>query len=386
MIKKASRLGEVQEYYFSKKLREITELNNGEADILNLGIGSPDRAPDQSVISALQEKAKNENSHTYQSYKGVSQLRKAFSSWYRKHYKVTLNSETEILPLIGSKEGIFHISMTYLEDGDEVLVPNPGYPAYASASKLTGATIRHYDLTEENGWFPDLQQLESEDLSKVKLMWVNYPNMPSGKKASTESLRKLVSFAKRNDLVVCNDNPYSFVLNEEPISLLASGLSDSVMELNSLSKSHNMAGWRMGMIAASKYHIDNILRFKSNIDSGMFLPIQTAAVTALGLDEEWYEKLNSEYRIRRALAWQLMDLMGCSYDKNQVGLFVWAKVPESIENVESWIDEIMIGAEVFLTPGFIFGSNGQRYIRTSLCSKQEVLNTAISRIRNFIGS
>ena len=384
MIDTASRLGNVQEYYFSKKLREIAELNARGSDILNLGIGSPDRTPDPSVIEALKDSAENESSHAYQSYKGIPRLREAFADWYKKYYDVSLNPEKEILPLIGSKEGIFHISMTYLEEGDVVLVPNPGYPAYASASQLTGATTLHYDLSEETGWLPDLNKLEAQDLSKVKLMWVNYPNMPSGQNVSADFLVQLTSFAQRNDLIVCNDNPYSFVLNEQPLSLLESGLNDHVIELNSLSKSHNMAGWRLGMIAASKKHIDNILRFKSNIDSGMFLPIQMAAVKALSLEKEWYDQLNSEYRIRRGLARELLDLLQCSYVSDQVGMFVWAKVPQPVEDVEIWIDDIMKGSEVFLTPGFIFGSNGARYIRISLCSKQETFRLAISRIKKFV--
>ncbi|MCP4458760.1 MAG: aminotransferase class I/II-fold pyridoxal phosphate-dependent enzyme [Cytophagales bacterium] len=384
MISTASRFGNVQEYYFSTKLRQIAELNEAGRNILNLGIGSPDQAPDSSVIQKLQEETAKEDTHAYQSYKGIPQLRAAFSNWYNKHYNVTLNPETEILPLIGSKEGIFHISMTYLEAGDEVLVPNPGYPTYAAASKLTGATIRSYDLIQENNWLPDIKKLESQDLSRVKLMWVNYPNMPTGQRAPAELLQQLAEFAERNKLVVCNDNPYSFILNRQPLSLLALGLNDHVIELNSLSKSHNMAGWRMGMVAASRQHIDNILRIKSNMDSGMFLPIQLAAIKALELGHDWYEGLNKEYRSRKKMAWKILDLLACKYDQEHVGLFVWAKVPEAVESVEKWIDEIMLGAEVFITPGFIFGSNGARYIRISLCSNQEVFKIAFSRIKTFI--
>lgn len=384
MIATASRLGNVQEYYFSTKLRQIAELNKKGSDILNLGIGSPDRAPDSAVVQKLQEEAAKESTHAYQSYKGIPQLRQAFAEWYDTYYKVSLNPETEILPLIGSKEGIFHISMTYLDVGDEVLVPNPGYPTYATASRLTGATIRLYDLKEQNNWLPDLESLESQDLSNVKLMWVNYPNMPTGQRTTREFLLELGAFAERNDLVVCNDNPYSFILNDEALSLLESGVSDHIIELNSLSKSHNMAGWRMGMVAASEQHIANILRFKSNMDSGMFLPIQLAAIEALKLGKDWYDRLNEEYRNRRSMAWEILDMLACEYNKNQAGLFVWAKVPNTIKSVENWIDELMFGAEVFITPGFIFGSNGERYIRISLCSTQEIFKTARSRIQSFL--
>ncbi len=283
MIGTASRLGEVQEYYFSVKLRQIAEMNLQGKKIINLGIGSPDMPPDRGVIQRLQTEAKKENTHAYQSYKGISNLRTGYASWYAKYFNVTLDPESEILPLIGSKEGIFHISMTYLEACDEVLIPNPGYPTYAAASKLAGATIREYNLTEANDWLPDLDLLESQDMANVKLMWVNYPNMPTGQKGSDDLFERLSAFAKRNSLVICNDNPYSFILNDEPQSLLSVGLNDHVIELNSLSKSHNMAGWRMGMVAATKSHIDNILRFKSNMDSGMFLPIQLAATEALNL-------------------------------------------------------------------------------------------------------
>ena len=384
MIKTADRLGNVQEYYFSRKLREITELNANGADILNLGIGSPDRMPSSKVIDKLSEESAKESRHGYQSYKGVPQLRNAFSDWYKKYFKVELNPDTEILPLIGSKEGIFHISMTYLNPGDEVLVPNPGYPTYASASKLTGATIRNYELSEENEWLPDLETLAKEDLSKVKIMWVNYPNMPTGTAGNSALFEELVQFAVDHDIVVCNDNPYAFILNDNPLSILSSGLNDHVIELNSLSKSHNMAGWRIGMIAASKTHIDNILRFKSNLDSGMFLPTQMAAAEALSLGDDWYKEVNSEYSFRRALAWEIMDLLGCTFNKNQVGMFLWAKVPESVTDTEIWLDKVMHGARVFITPGFIFGTNGQRFIRISLCSKQAMFTRAISRIKEFL--
>ncbi len=384
-MKTADRLGDVQEYYFSKKLREIAQMNANGHSVLNLGIGSPDRPPHKEVIEALNQESQKDNTHAYQSYKGAPELRQAFADWYGKFFDAKLDPESEILPLIGSKEGIFHISMTYLNPGDEVLVPNPGYPSYAAASKLAGATIRTYDLTEENGWKPNLDALRYQDLSKVKIMWVNYPNMPTGTPATLEFFEDVKDFAESNDILVCNDNPYSFILNDQPMSLLSSGKGEHLLELNSLSKSHNMAGWRIGMLAGSKTHIDNVLRFKSNLDSGMFLPAQRAAAKALALDESWYEKLNAEYQERRKLACQIMDLLGCTYDQNQVGMFVWAKIPDQVESVEAWVDEILLKAEVFITPGFIFGTNGSRFIRISLCSNQEMFNEAISRIEKFQG-
>ena len=384
MIATANRLGKVEEYYFSKKLRQIAELNSQGYDILNLGIGSPDRMPAKSVVTKLGTEALKDNVHGYQSYKGIPQLRKAFADWYVKYFDVTLNPETDILPLIGSKEGIFHISMTYLNPGDEVLVPNPGYPSYGATAELAGAVTRSYDLVESRNWQPDLDALAKTDLSKVKIMWVNYPNMPTGAQADLAFFNHLIDFAQKHDILICNDNPYAFILNEHPRSLLAIGLSDHVIELNSLSKSHNMAGWRMGMVAATKGHIDNILRFKSNLDSGMFLPTQLAAVEALSQDKEWYASVNSEYRERRIIAGEILQTLGCLYDQNQVGMFLWARIPDTIENVEPWVDDIMLSAKVFLTPGFIFGSNGQRFIRISLCSSQDTFKEALLRVKNYV--
>jgi aspartate/methionine/tyrosine aminotransferase len=386
MITTADRLGNLQEYYFSQKLRQIAELNAQGYDILNLGIGSPDRAPDAHVIATLHLSAQKGNAHGYQSYKGIPNLRKAFADWYARDFQVTLNPETEILPLIGSKEGIFHIAMTYLNPGDEVLVPNPGYPSYGATAQLAGATIRSFDLKESLNWQPDLDELEQSDLSKVKLMWVNYPNMPTGAQADLAFFKKLVAFAERNDILVCNDNPYAFILNDHPMSLLASGLTDHVIELNSLSKSHNMAGWRMGMVAATKTHIDNILRFKSNLDSGMFLPIQQAAVEALSLGKDWFADLNKEYAERRKIAAEILTLLSCAYDQKQVGLFLWARVPDRVQEVEPWVDDILLNARVFLTPGFIFGSNGARFIRISLCSTQEAFAEALVRIKKHLAA
>ncbi len=381
MIQVADRIGNVEEYYFSRKLREIAGLRNEGKDIINLGIGSPDLPPHPSVINKLNNTAQNDGVHSYQSYKGIPELRQAFSNWYNRHYNVSIDPENEILPLIGSKEGIMHISMTYLNAGDEVLVPNPGYPAYSATAKLTGATCRHYELQSTKNWQPDLEELAKSDLSKVKLMWVNYPNMPTGANAATTLFKELQAFGEAHEILICNDNPYSFILNEEPLSFLSVGISAHTLELNSLSKSHNMAGWRVGMIAAQKQHIDNILRFKSNMDSGMFLPVQQAAIEALGLSTDWYENQNKLYKQRRNVVYQIMDELHCIYDKSQVGMFVWAKVNSKISHVADWIDSIMYKAEVFITPGFIFGDQGDRYIRISLCADESVFKEALNRIK-----
>jgi len=383
MITIADRISGVEEYYFSKKLREIAQLRAQGKDIINLGIGSPDLKPADTVINALNQTSQKDNVHGYQSYKGIPTLRQAFTAWYKKYYSVDLNPDTEILPLIGSKEGIMHISMTYLNPGDEVLVPNPGYPAYAASAKLTGATCRYYSLSDTQGWLPDLKALENTDLSKVKMMWVNYPNMPTGTCASKSLFEELKAFGERNQILICNDNPYSFILNDQPLSMLSAGLSDYVLELNSLSKSHNMAGWRVGMIAANEQHINNILTFKSNMDSGMFLGIQEAAIEALKLGDDWYESVNETYKERRAVVWQIMDTLNCQYDKDQVGMFVWAKIPESIADVDVMINEILHQADVFITPGFIFGDNGKRYIRISLCAPAATFEKALERIKNI---
>lgn len=383
MMETAERIKGVEEYYFSKKLREIGALNANGADILNLGIGSPDLMPAQPVINTLNSQAKLENVHGYQSYKGAPALREAFSKWYKNSYHVDLDADTEILPLMGSKEGIMHICMTYLNDGDEVLVPNPGYPAYSATAKLAGASCRYYELRHDNHWKPDLNALADTDLSAVKVMWVNYPNMPTGTNASLKLFEQLAQFGADHNILICNDNPYSFILNDKPLSLLSAGLSENILELNSLSKSHNMAGWRVGMIGAQSQHIQNILTFKSNMDSGMFLPLQLAAAEALEQPASWYDEINTVYTKRRKTAWQIMDELNCQYDTNQVGMFIWARVPETVDKVEKWLNEIMHEAEVFITPGFIFGSNGNRYIRISLCSKTHILTEALQRIKNY---
>ena len=385
MISVSKRIQGTQEYYFSKKLREIAGLNQKGQDIINLGIGSPDLMPPKEVIDTLVASAQNENNHGYQSYKGIPGLRNAFASWYKNSYKVTLDPETEILPLIGSKEGITYISNTYLDEGDEALVPNPGYPAYAAVTRLAGGTVRNYDLEESNHWLPDMEKLGQEDLSKVKLMWVNYPHMPTGTKASPEFLQELVAFAERHNILLINDNPYSFILNENPVSIFTgtSKLSKNVLELNSLSKAHNMAGWRLGMIAGDAEHISNILIAKSNVDSGMFLPVQEAAIAALNQGPEWYSSLNDVYRKRREIVWEMMDELGCHFEKDQAGLFVWGRVPDGVSDVRKWVDEILYEGKVFIAPGFIFGTRGERYIRISLCSKEEVLKKALKRIKDL---
>lgn len=381
-IKTASRLDGIGEYYFSQKLREIDMLNKAGKDILNLGIGSPDLPPHPAVIEVLQNTAALPNVHAYQSYKGSPVLRKAISSWYKEWYSVELDPETEILPLIGSKEGIMHICMTYLDQGDEALIPNPGYPTYSSAVKLAGGMPVTYTLSEEHNWQPDLTALSKTDLSKVKLMWVNYPHMPTGQLPSVTFFSELISFAKQHNILICHDNPYSFILNEEPVSLLSvPGAKEVVLELNSLSKSSNMAGWRVGMLVASKERIDEVLRFKSNMDSGMFLPVQLAAAKALELGKDWYNSVNTVYAQRREKVFELLNLLNCSFSKQQVGMFVWAKIPDHYTDGFALSDEILYGASVFITPGGIFGDAGKGYIRVSLCGSVEKFEEAIHRIK-----
>ena len=382
-IVKAKRLDGIGEYYFSQKLREIDVLNQSGKNIINLGIGSPDLPPHPSVIEVLQQESAKPNVHAYQSYKGSPVLRKAIAKWYLDWYQVSLNPDTEILPLIGSKEGIMHICMTYLNEGDEVLIPNPGYPTYSSAVKLAGGKPIYFELAESTDWEPDFEALEAMDLSKVKIMWVNYPQMPTGKLPSENLFQKLVAFGNKHSILICHDNPYSFILNEHPQSLLnVPGAKDCVIELNSLSKSQNMAGWRVGMLCAAKEKIDDILTFKSNMDSGMFLPVQLAAATALGLGKDWYDSINSIYKARREKVFQLLDTLQCIYSKEQVGMFVWAKVPAHIKDGYSLSDQILYEKNVFITPGGIFGSAGNGYIRISLCGSLEKFEEAIVRIKN----
>jgi len=381
MISTADRINTVEEYYFSKKLREIASLVAAGEPIINLGIGSPDLKPSENVIDELENVAHLPGAHGYQSYRGLTELREAFSNWYEKYYALRPDPNTEVLPLIGSKEGILHISMTYLQPGDQVLVPDPGYPAYAAAAKLAGAEVITYNLNEANDYQPKLDELEKGDLSRVKIMWVNYPNMPTGAKAGAQLFDRLIKFAKNNQLLVVNDNPYSFILNDNPESIFNNRISEHCLELNSLSKSHNMAGWRIGVLIGTEHHINNILKFKSNMDSGMFLPVQKAAVKALSLEDDWYTTLNNIYKKRQNLGFQLLDSLQCSYSSTQAGMFVWGKAPDHVGDVNQWINQLLEKKKIFITPGFIFGKNGQRYLRISLCSSEEKLKEALERIK-----
>lgn len=379
----STRLDGIGEYYFSQKLREIDDLNKAGHSVINLGIGSPDLAPHPDVIKVLQEESAKPNQHAYQSYKGSPVLRQAISAWYKKWYAVDLNADTEILPLIGSKEGIMHICMTYINAGDEVLIPNPGYPTYRSAAQIAGANVKEYTLTKENNWFPDFDAMEQAGMEKVKLMFVNYPQMPTGQLPTIQLFEKLVAFAKKHSILLIHDNPYSFILNDQPMSLLSiAGSKDVVIELNSLSKSHNMAGWRVGMLCGAKKYIDEILRFKSNMDSGMFLPVQLAAAKALQMEQASHDEVNQIYSSRRKKVFELLDLLNCSYDTNQAGMFVWASIPSDYASGFALSDHILQEAKVFITPGGIFGSAGDNYIRVSLCSSEEKFVEAINRIKN----
>jgi len=388
MVEVSSRLNGIGEYYFATKLREIDAMNKAGHQVINLGIGSPDLPPHPSVVEILHQEASKVNTHAYQSYKGSPILRTAVSDWYKNWYKINVDPDTEVLPLIGSKEGIMHICMTYLDKGDAALVPNPGYPTYSSAVKLSGGEVLSYELLESNKWHPEVNQLKNivasyqKNGGKVKLLFLNYPHMPTGQLPDNSLLKEVIEFTKENDILIVHDNPYSFVLNDEPSSLFALDPQKKVViELNSLSKSHNMAGWRVGMIVASQEHINNIMRFKSNMDSGMFLPVQLAAAKALSLDQQWHDEVNTIYRARKSEAFQMLDILGCQYSKEQVGMFVWAKIPTYYSNGFDMSDDILAKAKVFITPGGIFGSAGENFIRVSLCSKQEVLQEAIERIK-----
>lgn len=381
IIQPAGRLGNIQEYYFSKKLREIADMRSRGIHVLNLGIGSPDLAPSPEVTELLAEQVSLPDVHAYQPYLGIPELRQGFAEWYLRFFNVQLNPADEILPLIGSKEGIVHIAMTFLETGDQALVPNPGYPSYRAASELAGAEVIEYKLLEQNGWQPDLESLENMDLTRVKLMWVNYPNMPTGACADKSFFKKLIAFAQRNKILMVNDNPYSFILNDKHLSLLSvPGAKDVALELNSLSKSHNMAGWRVGMLAGRADYLAHVIRFKSNVDSGMFKPVQLAAAKALNASEDWYKSLNSIYRKRQSQVRRMLDLLGCTWQADSTGMFVWAKIPNQWKNGLIMTDEILKIAHVFITPGSIFGTQGEKYIRVSLCSPEEIFEEAISRI------
>ncbi|MEJ7913611.1 MAG: aminotransferase class I/II-fold pyridoxal phosphate-dependent enzyme [Chitinophagaceae bacterium] len=377
----ADRLSGIGEYYFSQKGREIEELNRLGKRIINLGIGSPDLAPHASVVEVLNRESTKPHVHGYQGYKGVPALRLAISRWYDKWYQVSLDPDTEVLPLIGSKEGILHVCMTYLSEGDEALIPDPGYPTYGSAVKLAGGVCKLYDLKESLNWMPDFEALERLDLSRTKLMWVNYPHMPTGQLPDDRLFTDLIEFGKKHNILICHDNPYSFILNDKPMSLLSvDGAKETAIELNSLSKSHNMAGWRIGMLCGGAERINEVLRFKSNMDSGMFLPVQLAAAQALSLGEEWHRELNSIYRARREKVFVLLDLLECSYTKVQTGLFVWAKIPSHVATGFQLSDKVLQEASVFITPGGIFGSAGAGFIRISLCSSADLITEAIERI------
>ena len=384
-IKPAERLSLVSEYYFSRKLKEVAQMNAEGKDIISLAIGSPDMPPSKQTIQTLCEVASRPDTHGYQPTMGTPELRKAMADFYKRWYGVDLNPATEIQPLIGSKEGILHVTLSFVNPGEEVLVPNPGYPTYTSLSKILGAKVVNYDLMEDNGWQPDFEQLEKMDLSRVKLMWTNYPNMPTGGNARMETYERLVDFARKHNIVVVNDNPYSFILNDKPMSLLqVEGAKDCCIEFNSMSKSHNMPGWRVGMCATNPTFISWILKIKSNIDSGTFRGIQLAAAAALSNDEEWHHEANIEtYSRRRKYAEQIMDALGCKYDPNQVGMFLWGRIPDRYSNCEELTERVLHEARVFITPGFIFGSKGERYVRISLCAKEEKIQTALERIRKL---
>ncbi len=383
MIEGAKRLSEVKTYYFAKKLREIAVLNKQGHKVINLGIGSPDLKPPIKTSDVLLEGLSTNKAHQYQSYYGLPELRSAFSDFYSRHFKVEINADEEVLPLMGSKEGIMHIAMSFLNPEDEVLIPNPGYPAYKMTTLLAGAQARTYDLKETSDWLPDLEQLENIDLSKVKLMWINYPNMPTGVKASTDFFEKIVAFGHKHNILICHDNPYTFILNDTPNSILqVDGAKEIALELTSLSKAFNMSGWRIGAVLTHKDYITNIIKFKSNMDSGMFKPVQLAAVEALSQDRSWFASLNTSYEKRRKLAWEIFDYLKVSYDRDSAGLFVWGKVPAN--NALYWSDLILEKSKVFITPGFIFGSNGENFLRISLCSPEKTFSEALARIKKKI--
>jgi aspartate/methionine/tyrosine aminotransferase len=384
MIQPAERLNTINEYYFSRKLKEVAALNAQGKDIISLAIGSPDMPPSEETIDTLCREARKPDAHGYQPTTGIPQLRQAMANFYQRWYNVELNPNTEIQPLIGSKEGILHVTLAFVNPGDGVLVPNPGYPTYTSLSNLLGAKIINYDLAEENGWQPDFDKLEQMDLSGIKLMWTNYPNMPTGGRARMDTFERLVSFAKKHDIVIVNDNPYSFILNEgEKLSILqVPGAKDCCIEFNSMSKSHNMPGWRVGMLATNSEFISWIIKVMSNIDSGTFRALQLAAAQAYDNTDQWHSVANIEtYAKRRAMAQEIMDTLQCSYDPNQVGMFLWGKIPEKYANVEDLTERVLHEARVFITPGFIFGSNGNRYIRISLCAKDDKFTEAVARIK-----
>lgn len=383
-IQPSDRVGRIKEYYFSRKLKELARLNAEGRDIISLGIGGPDCPPSYAVIETLCREARRSDSHSYQPHVGLPELRKGFADWYAARYGVTLDPTCEIQPLIGSKEGILHISLAFLNPGDGVLVPDPGYPTYTSISRLVGAEIYNYDLTEDGDWLPDFDALERLPLDRIKLMWVNYPHMPTGRPADRATFERLVDFGRRHNIVIAHDNPYSFILNDKPVSMLSvEGAKDIVIEMNSLSKSHNMAGWRVAMVASNAEFVSWLLKVKSNIDSGQFKPVMLAAAEALKAGDDWYEQLNTVYGERRRVAEEIMEELGCTFDPRQRGMFLWGRIPESVSSSEALADALFYEARVFLTPGFIFGKNGERYVRISLCAKPENLKRALGRIKEF---
>ena len=382
LINKAHRLNDVKEYYFSKKLREVAALKASGKPIINIAIGSPDLNPPVAVVNALNSAMDDATAHQYKSYQGIPEFREGASKFYKKRYNVTLDPESEILPLMGSKEGILHISMAFLNQGDHVLIPNPGYPTYSSVTSLVGAEPILYDLVEETGYYPDFDALEKQDLSKVKLMWVNYPHMPTGVKATVELFEKLIAFGKKHQILIINDNPYSFILNDTPLSILeVDGAKEVALELNSLSKTFNMAGWRVGMVLGASDYIKAILQVKSNMDSGMFYGIQKGAIAAMNQPSEWFEDLNIIYRNRRKIVWEILDVFKCTYNKDTAGLFVWAKLPDG-KNAAEFTDELLYQKDVFITPGTVFGPIGKGYIRIALCETEEDLNEVLTRIKS----
>ncbi|MEN8125220.1 MAG: aminotransferase class I/II-fold pyridoxal phosphate-dependent enzyme [Bacteroidota bacterium] len=379
-FEKANRLKNVEEYYFSTKLREVRSLINEGKPIINLGIGSPDLRPPQEVIEAISKASLNPNNHGYQSYQGIPELRQSIAKFYDKHFNVKLSTDHEILPLMGSKEGILHISMAFLNKGDSVLIPNPGYPTYASVTKLVEAKPVFYNLTGENNWLPDLESLEKMDLSNVKIMWVNYPHMPTGTNPTDELFKKLIVFAKKHSILLVNDNPYSFILNDDPKSILSfEGAKEVAIELNSLSKTFNMAGWRVGMVLGNEENLKNILQVKSNMDSGMYFGIQKGAIAALNLSEEWLKGINDIYTKRREIVWKICDALQCSYDKSSSGLFVWAKIQNGKKSIEV-TDNLLYDKNIFVAPGTVFGDNGEGYIRFSICVVEEKLQEVLTRV------
>ena len=385
IISPSDRIGKVKTYYFATKLAQIAQMNEEGAPIINLGIGSPDQLPPTAVIDKLGEASRGEDVNKYQSYTGLPQLKEAFADWYQRHFNVDVDPTKEVLPLIGSKEGIMHIAMSFLNPGDKVLVPDPGYPAYRMTTLLAGAEPLPFDLRADNDWQPDWEALEQEDLSKVKIMWVNYPNMPTGAKGSRALFEKLIAFGKKHSILICHDNPYGFILNDQPMSIMeVAGAEEVALELNSLSKCYNMSGWRVGVMVANQEVISSVLKFKSNMDSGMYKPLQIAATEALSQDQAWFDSLNEEYERRRKVVWEIMDILQCQYDKDKAGLFVWGLVPQDINDTEAWVEEILQKTRVFITPGFIFGTNGAKYIRISLCTSVEIFQEALRKIEKYI--